>query len=79
MTIVVKIVDAYVDGDTPANACTYSVNFLTSDGLFSSSAILNSNVLQTTPQMQLDVSIQVAALVNAAKGTFLTFADVRIL
>lgn len=79
MTIVTRIVDAFVDGSTPPDNCTYSLNFLVSDGTYSSNAMINSNVLQSLDQIKQDLSEQVAVIVNQALSLTLTAADVRIL
>lgn len=70
--------DCFVDGDTPADNCTFLINFHTSDGAYSSNAPINADITQNESQINGDIKGAVASAVNTALGTNLNAADVRL-
>lgn len=67
-----------VDGGTPADNCTFSVNFHTSDGAYSSNTVINTDITQNEAQILSDLKAGVATAANVALGTALNAADVRM-
>lgn len=78
MKVIIFILDCYVNGDTPANNCTFSVDFHTSDGTYSSNAPINIDITQNESQIQSALKSAVATIINAALGTNLNAADMRL-
>jgi hypothetical protein len=67
-----------VDSLTPADNCTFSVHFHTSDGAYSSSLSVNVDITQNEAQILSDIKGAVATTLNAALGTSLGSADIRM-
>lgn len=78
MKVLIFVMSCNVDADTPANNCTFQVNFHASNGAYSSSANVNVDITQNESQIQSAIKIAVAALVNTALGTILNAADMRL-
>lgn len=78
MKAILFIQSCNVDGDTPANNCTFSVNFHMSTGAYSSNAVVNVDITQSESQIHSDIKNAVAGLINTALGTNLNAADMRL-
>lgn len=78
MKVLAFIERCFVDGSTPAGNCSFNVSFLTSDGQLSSNGVFNADLTLNETQIAVAVKTGVVAAVNAALGTTLNVADVRL-
>jgi hypothetical protein len=78
MKAILFIQGCNVDGDTPADNCSFAVDFHTSNGAYSSNAVINVDITQSEAQINADIKDAVATLINTALGTNLNAADMRL-
>ena len=76
------IQDCFVSGDTPADNCTFIVNFHTADGTYSSTNLTDVDVTQSEAQISGDLKTSVANSLNAGlnlsgPGSYAA-ADIRL-
>lgn len=78
MKVIIFILSCNVDANTPANNCSFAVDFHNSTGTYTSNAVINVDITQNEAQIQADIKDGVAVLVNTALGTNLNAADMRL-